>query len=435
MKFSVANIFHFKQQALRWASTFNVSSYLDNNNHQQSSFDCLIASGIKTELISNENSFEQLKEFFEKEKSWLCGFMTYDLKNQIEKLKSENPDGIGMPGMYFFKPEILIRISSPFSSGEGSGVRRNAEIEITAADPANVFAQINSFSIRENSSTTLPIKVNHRISKDDYLKKVACIREHIIEGDVYELNLCQEFFAENCDIEPLQVFEKLNSATQNPFACFLKLKDKFLICSSPERFLKKEGSKLISQPIKGTIRRGKNEQEDDQLKNELHHSEKEQAENVMIVDLVRNDLARSCKPGSVKVEELFGVHSFRNVHHLISTLSGELRNEVHFVDAIKNAFPMGSMTGAPKIKAMELIEHYEETKRGLFSGSVGYITPEGDFDFNVVIRSILYNQSKKYLSFQTGGAIVYDSVPEKEYEETMLKAGAMLKALSVTKSD
>jgi para-aminobenzoate synthetase component 1 len=203
-----------------------------------------------------------------------------------------------------------------------------------------------------------------------------------------------------------------------------------LICASPERFLKKVGNKLISQPIKGTIKRGANEQEDLQQIALLRNSEKERAENMMIVDLVRNDLARSCKAGTVKVEEMFGIYPFKHLFQMISTVSGELKDSVHFIDSIKNAFPMGSMTGAPKIKAMELIEKYEQAKRGLFSSAVGFITPAGDFDFNVVIRSIFYDGTDKRLSFQAGSAITYDSDPHEEYEECMLKVKAILNAIN-----
>ena len=243
------------------------------------------------------------------------------------------------------------------------------------------------------------------------------------------MNFCQEFFIEEAEVNPYALFEKFNAIGKAPFAAFYKFKNKYLICESPERFVTKQGQKLISQPIKGTIKRGSTFEEDEQLKIELFNSPKDRSENVMIVDLVRNDFGKSCKTGSVQVEELFGIHSFEQVHQMISTVVGELDEEIHIIDAIKNAYPMGSMTGAPKIRAMQLIEQYEKTKRGLYSGTVGYITPEGDFDFNVVIRSMIYNADKKYLSYQTGGAIVFDSSPEGEYEECLLKAKGFLEVI------
>jgi para-aminobenzoate synthetase component 1 len=230
-------------------------------------------------------------------------------------------------------------------------------------------------------------------------------------------------------LNPVETYLRLSEISSAPFGAYYKLNDKYLLCSSPERFMKKAGNKLISQPIKGTIKRGGTDEEDIELKHSLLNDVKERAENVMIVDLVRNDLAKSCRPGSVKVEELFGIYTYPTVHQMISTVTGELDEQTHFIDALRNAFPMGSMTGAPKIEVMKLIEYYETTKRGLFSGSVGYITPDGDFDFNVVIRSLFYNEANKYLSYSTGGAITYDSIPEKEYEECMLKAKGIMKAL------
>lgn len=201
------------------------------------------------------------------------------------------------------------------------------------------------------------------------------------------------------------------------------------MCASPERFLKKEKDLLVSQPIKGTAPRGRNAKEDMQLKKELFTDAKERSENVMIVDLVRNDLSHVAAKNSVKVTELFGIYSFSTVHQMISTVTARLGKDYHFTDALRYTFPMGSMTGAPKVRAMQLIEQYEDTRRGLYSGAVGYITPERDFDFNVVIRSILYNKQEQYLGFMAGSAITSGSIPEKEYQECLHKAQAMKKAL------
>jgi len=201
-----------------------------------------------------------------------------------------------------------------------------------------------------------------------------------------------------------------------------------MACASPERYLNKTGSQLVSQPIKGTAKRILNDEvADEKLKEDLHNSVKERAENMMIVDLVRNDLARCCKTGSVKVAELFGIYSFPQVHQMISTVSGVLRDDIPFTSAFKYTFPMGSMTGAPKYKVMQVIDEYEKSRRELFSGTVGYISPNGDFDFNVVIRSLFYNVASRYLSYQTGGAITWDSVAEQEWEELKLKAWALEK--------
>lgn len=420
-EYKIANVSEFKKKTLCWSDQFEQVCYLDNNvysSHAYYSYECLVAVKAIKELKANSgNAFEQLKEFQQQNKgNWLFGFLGYDLKNEIEKLSSKNPDGIQMPDMHFFIPEIIIEINKEYLLIYAS----------TQKEANNIMKEISAINIEQNINSNKKITIHHRTDKLTYLKDVSAIRQHIIEGNVYELNYCQEFYAENCNINPLAVYLRLNEHSAMPFSCYYKLKDKYLMCASPERFLKKEKNKLISQPIKGTIKRGKDKKEDQQLKEKLKNDIKERAENVMIVDLVRNDLARTAVPGTVKVEELFGVYTYPKVHQMISTIVSELKPEIQFLDAIQNAFPMGSMTGAPKIAAMQLIEQYEKTKRGLYSGAVGYIKPDEDFDFNVVIRSILYTAYDQYLSFQVGGAITYDSVPEKEYEECLLKANAIM---------
>ena len=244
------------------------------------------------------------------------------------------------------------------------------------------------------------------------------------------MNFCTEFLATNADINPANTYQQLNKVSPAPFSGYYRLNDKYLISSSPERFLAKRKEKIISQPIKGTIRRGLSENEDILLKHKLKTDKKERAENIMIVDLVRNDLSKTAKRGSVTVEELCGIYSYKYVHQMISTVVSKLDERFDVADVIKTSFPMGSMTGAPKISAMQLIEKFEKSKRGLYSGCIGYISPEKDFDFNVVIRSILYNSSNKNLSFSVGSAITFKSVPENEYEECLLKAKAMIAVLS-----
>jgi para-aminobenzoate synthetase component I len=420
--FNIQEVDVFKKKAFAWASTSEVCCFMDSNNYSQGLFNTygtLIGAGFETQLFkSTDSSFDDLKGFYKKKKDWLFGFLSYDLKNEVEDLSSENIDQLGFPEMHFFQPTTVIEIKST-----------DVKIHVANGSPYTIFQEIQHLEIENiETKTSLP-DLKNRISKTEYLTTVKEIKNHIIEGDVYEMNFCQEFFAEDIEIDPYAVFNALNELSKAPFSCFYKLKNKFLLCASPERYLKKTGNTLISQPIKGTIRRGTNAIEDYQLKTELSKSEKDQAENVMIVDLVRNDLAKICEPGSVKVEELFGIYPFEQVFQMISTVKGNLKKDVHFIDAIKNTFPMGSMTGAPKVMAMQLIEQYEKSKRSLYSGAVGYITPDGDFDFNVVIRSLLYNEEARYISFQVGGAIVYDSIPEQEYEECLLKAKAMLQVL------
>ena len=230
-------------------------------------------------------------------------------------------------------------------------------------------------------------------------------------------------------MDPITIFLELNRISPTPFAAFYKWKDNYVLCASPERFLAKRGNKLVSQPIKGTAKRGGSDEEDKAIKQQLRNHAKELQENVMIVDLVRNDLTRSAKPGTVKTEELFGIYSFNQVHQMISTVVCELQDGISAVQAIRNTFPMGSMTGAPKISSMQLMELYERSRRGIYSGAIGYFSPDNDFDLNVVIRTLLYNSTEKYLSFQTGSAITYHADAEREYEECLLKAKAILEVL------
>ena len=417
----------FKERAFHWATQFGVACYLDSNQYHGivgSDFDCLLAVGVASQLLleNEQGAFDAFKIWVDEQQDWRFGYLTYDLKNDVEpRLSSQNFDGIGFPALHFFQPEVVVEIS-----------KNSLCIHSLTQSPQNIFEKISqTVPLRQSLLTNRQSLVTTpRITRTDYLDTVQAIRQHILRGDIYEMNFCQEFFAEACHLDAPAIFQKLNAIGKAPFSTYYRLHDRYLLCASPERFLKKKGRKLISQPIKGTVRRGLTAEEDALLRQQLYESPKDRSENVMIVDLVRNDLARSCRAGSVQVDELFGVYPFEQVFQLISTVSGELLPDVHPVDALRRAFPMGSMTGAPKLRSMELIEHYEQTKRGLYSGAVGYFRPDGDFDFNVVIRSIFYNAADQYLSFQAGGAIVFDSVPEMEYEESLLKAKGMFKVLS-----
>lgn len=412
----------FLLRALQWASAFDYCSYFTDNSipYPNGAFPHMLAAGAERVWETGNAPFQALTDIHTVHKSWLMGYLSYDLKNEIHQLSSAHPDSTGSPPSLFYKPSHLF-----FFSGE--------EVEVySRSSPEKLYQQILQTPPASPAKPKQPVSLHRHMSKEAYLQKVTAIQQHILEGDCYELNLCQEFSADNIEADPLSLFLQLNKESPTPFATFQRFGSHYLLCASPERFLKKEGSQLISQPIKGTIRRGSTPAEDEQLKHQLRHDEKELAENMMIVDLVRNDLAMSSLPGSVEVSELFGIYSFRQVHQMISTIKSRLRPELTFTEAIRNAFPMGSMTGAPKRKVMELIEQYEHSHRGLYSGAVGFITPEADFDFNVVIRSILYNADTSTLSFQVGGAITYDSVPEKEYEECLLKARAILQVLEAT---
>ncbi len=430
--FPIPENIDFIPSVLNWANnTFNTLTFLNSNQSKRdpySSFDKILAAGIISEIrIQDEKleAFGMLKTFSDQNQDWIFGSMSYDVKNNENKpsqlKKPAKADHIKMPLMHFYIPEIVFVIHKTKLS---IGIAGNAD---TKQQAEKVISDIKNFPVSEKTPKASP-EIKHRVSRKDYLQNAEKIKKHILRGDIYEMNYCIEFFAHD-EIDPLNTYLNLARKNPSPFSCFHKTEDRFLISSSPERFLAKRKNKLISQPIKGTIRRGETPETDEQLKKQLRHDPKERSENIMIVDLVRNDLSRSAEKGTVKVEELCGIYSYPQVHQMISTISCFLHPDRHFTEAIKEAFPMGSMTGAPKISAMQIIDHFETTKRGLYSGAVGYITPEKDFDFNVVIRSILYNSCQKYLSFMTGSALTMASDPEKEYEECLLKARSMAHVL------
>ncbi|WP_202923404.1 anthranilate synthase component I family protein [Pontibacter pudoricolor] len=409
----------FRLKALAWADTFALVAYYHDHNisYPHDGFRHMLAvSGGATKAFDSVNPFESLRQELQKQ-DMLCGYLGYDLKNNIEKLDSKNSDGLGFPTMLFFHPEIILYFNEVSITIECSDAYIQNILETILETPAARAAKPKGVNIQQ------------RVSKEAYIAQVEKVRQHILEGNVYELNYCMEFFAENTSIDPLPLYLALSETSPTPFSGYLKFNENYLLCASPERFLKKTGATIVSQPIKGTIKRGTTPEEDAQLRNQLRHDEKELAENMMIVDLVRNDLSRSCATGTVKVEEMFGTYAFKQVWQMISTITGTIKPGKNLLDVLLGAFPMGSMTGAPKISAMQLIEELEATKRGLYSGAFGYITPDQDCDFNVVIRSIQYNAAQKYLSFMVGSAITYDSDPESEYEECLLKAQAMMNVL------
>ncbi len=405
---------------LSWANRFNICCFLDNHQYYSThqNVECLVAAGAVTIFSPKENILEQLSSFNKEHNDWLFGHISYDLKNELAPLESKHPDHIGFPDIFFFQPETILQLKD-----------NQLIISTLSTDPEIIFSEITNV---QASSIQHPVSVSikSRIKKEEYITILEKLRAHIQRGDCYELNYCQEFYATGVKIDALQVYTQLTTISPNPFSCFYKLDDKYVLCASPERYLQKKGDHILSQPIKGTFKRNlENAEADNELKFQLQQSEKDKSENVMVVDLVRNDLSKICKEGTVKVDELFGVYSFPQVHQMISTITGEVKEGIDLSDILRASFPMGSMTGAPKRRVMELIEQYERTKRGIYSGAVGYISPEKDFDFNVVIRSILYNATNQYLSYLVGGGITFYSDPEKEYAECLLKAEAIKQVL------
>ncbi len=422
--------------AVEAAKDFSYFSILNNNDlnygNDDGQFDFLMAFGAADILnIKNGkgNSFEELHRFHHKNDEIIFGHLSYDLKNELEKLSSKGIDGVRFPLMTFFVPRVMLMIKSGLMKVYISEREGN-----TAKDVADkfLFELKKRYTGKERVSvggTGGRLQVKQRMSKEEYFEKFEKIKEHIRHGDIYEMNFCMESYAEEVELNPFEFYLKYNKVSPAPFSAFYRVGEHFLISGSPERYLKKTGRRIISQPIKGTAPRHPDAERDAASKENLKNSLKERAENVMIVDLVRNDLSRTAKSDSVKVEELCGIYSFRQVHQMISTVSSLLDEKYDFVDVLKTTFPMGSMTGAPKIRAMELIEEYEDTRRGLYSGAVGYIDSKGDFDFNVVIRSVLYNAGNKYLSFITGGAVTSRSLAADEYNECLLKAKGIFEAI------
>ena len=426
-KITIALTQELKAKLVVWAQQYEEVIWLDSNEYQHhySNYSAILAVDALTALKTGfHNAFDRLEEYQNFTNDWLFGYLTYDLKNDIEALSSQNYDGLAFPDLYFFQPKKVFLFKEDTVEIQYLQMVDD-EIESDWNDILNTEIKKEPFHEEHDRG----IKINLRTSKDSYFEKVKKMMWHIQRGDIYEANFCQEFYSDDTSIDPVKSYFHLNEISQPPFAAFLKLHDHYALSASPERYIKKTGTTLLSQPIKGTAKRMNDPVQDEIIKNKLFGDPKERNENIMITDLVRNDLSRVASKGSVTVEELCGLYTFKQVHQLITTITCVVDSRFSNVEMIKKTFPMGSMTGVPKISAMKIIEQLEDTKRGLYSGTVGYFTPNGDFDFNVIIRSILYNASKKYVSYSVGGAITSKSILEDEYEECLLKAKAMREVL------
>lgn len=364
------------------------------------------------------DDFSQFQQFLDTHVGkYVFTCLSYDLKNEMEDLKSENPDMIQFPIVVLWSPDYVVA-SGNFVQGQETKELRSRYIQM-----------LNS--VTEGKPFDQAIEFKNRISRDEYIRSVNQVKEEIQYGNCYELNFCQEFYADNVkELEVNSLFHSIHQQTQAPFSVCMNFEDWSILCFSPERYIKKVGTRLLSQPIKGTIRRGQDEVEDEVLKQRLRGDKKEVSENVMITDLVRNDFARIALKGSVKVEHLCELQTFETLHHLVSSIVCDVDQSLTLGAILRASFPMGSMTGAPKVSVMQLIEKYESFRRGLYSGSVGVIFPDGDFDLNVVIRSLLYHKQKEILSCAVGSAITMKSDPEKEYEECLVKVNKILQFFS-----
>jgi para-aminobenzoate synthetase component 1 len=423
-QFPLVNPAAFKKKLVSFYDAEKHLIYLESNqgNTKYDTYSTLIAAGAVATLTATAgNAFDQLEAFRATHKDWMFGFLSYDLKNELEELESKHQDILEFPDMCFFVPELVFEISE-----------RDVKVHTFISSQTAVeqlIQNIDTHLICDLKTRDNKVILQARDAKEDYLKKAQTFLDHIHRGDIYEANFCTQFYAHEVELNPQKAFYDLNSISEPPFAVYAKLGPYYAISASPERYLKKTGEHLVSQPIKGTAKRSLQPAEDEALKQQLLNDPKERSENVMIVDLVRNDLSKTAVKGSVVVEELFGMYTFKQVHQMISTVTATLDKKYTGMEAIKTSFPMGSMTGAPKISAMDIIEQQESFKRGLYSGAIGYFTPQDDFDFNVVIRTVLYNEEKKSLSFSVGSAITAAAVPEKEYEECFLKANALIDVL------
>ncbi len=403
------------QKTLNWAcQTFPYVAYFcpKDMGHPGGAFEHILFAGS-----------EQLTNLLDQaaDGCYKVGIVGYDQKNQYEQLKSENPILIDLPQQFFFKPSFCLKFFQDQKSAHLFSEHPVDAGELLSMSPINT----NNFASG--------IRLRSHLKESDYLSNVKKIQDHIQQGDVYELNYCQAFSGTFSHMNTLSLYEKLAKKSPMPFSAYFKIGHQVMVSASPERFLKKQGNVLTTQPIKGTKPRGQNPKKDDALVAQLRESEKEKAENLMIVDLMRNDLSKVCEVGSVRVDELFGIYRFKQVSQMISTVSGELKPRVTLGEIFKATFPMGSMTGAPKIRAMELIDEFENFRRGWFSGAFGYVTPSNDFDFSVVIRSIFLDLLSQSMYFAVGSAITSDAIPDEEYRECLLKAKAIQEVLKESK--
>lgn len=397
------------------AEHFDTFSYLNDNEiaYPYGGFKSLIALGTATTFnICTKDDFDwnTLDEYLYNNKGkYIIGYLNYQLKNKIEYFKNELNDTLNFPLVQLYVPQYLfLKEGTTWTAYDKASEDLLSTLSTYQASTPEKIANVSE-SVEQFSHT-------------EYLTIVARIKEELAQGNIYEMNFCNNYTGSYKTVDYIKVYQQLNEISPMPFSALHKHNEYVVVSASPERFIKKENDKLISQPIKGTAAREINEQEDLAQQQGLELSLKERTENIMIVDLVRNDLSKICEGGTVSVKELCRAYTFKKVHQLISTIEGKLEDSnTSFSHIMKAMFPMGSMTGAPKYKAMQLIDELEVEGRGLFSGTLGYIAPNGDFDFNVIIRSILFNEEINTYQYHAGSAITMASDAELEYQECRIK--------------
>ncbi|GAA0087014.1 aminodeoxychorismate synthase component I [Clostridium sp. CTA-7] len=355
--------------------------------------------------------------------SGAIGYISYDTGRIIENLPNTSSEDFNISDMKFiFYKNIIIFDLDKNKQYITSISDNNWDKEIDLIEEKIKFARE---IIEETFEESNKIFISN-FEKEEYKKAITKLKNYIISGDVYIANLTQRFYTENKE-GSFEIYKKLRTINKAPFAAYMNFEDFQVISSSPERFMEINKGKVVTRPIKGTRPRGSNKEEDLRNSLELMNSEKDKAELLMVVDLERNDLSKVCKPHSVKVTELFKLETYATVFHLVSTVEGELKDNVSAVKCIKECFPGGSITGTPKIRAMEIIEELEKVKRNFYTGSIGYFDFRGNADFNIAIRTIIKKDNKAY--FGVGGGITYDSIEEDEYNETLDKAKALMRVL------
>jgi para-aminobenzoate synthetase component 1 len=402
------------------AKQHEVVMYLDSNNYPDTNgvFNWAILIGATNIFETNAISpdpWKELASFIQNKKSPILGsFLTYDVKNCRENLQSSNEDKTGFPLVACWEPLAIIA-----EKRDGQGLFYGKYEEFL----------VPSETLEEKTFHFENISFVPQLTKAEYLLGFDKIQQALQNGDIYEMNYCQHFSSTVAYIDPIELYKKLNTISPAPFSSLLKYKESWLICSSPERFLLKKNNELLSQPIKGTSKRFANEHENNAAMLQLKENPKEINENIMIVDLVRNDLSHFAIKNGVHVLELCKVYTFATVNHMISTIKATVKNESEPTEILAKAFPMGSMTGVPKINALEIADALENFQRRLYSGSIGYFTNSGDFDFNVVIRSLTWNAQNGYISLSAGSAVTIKANGKDEYNECMLKAEALFNSL------
>jgi para-aminobenzoate synthetase component 1 len=395
----------------------NHFTFLPPNSNERQAY---IAWGKKDAFVLSENNTEdiqKLNEWLAKKTSPVFGYISFEAKKLFEKNSYQNNCSDGSDLIYFFEPKHI------WKEENGKWIALTKEEPNERSVIEDFLSEYKNVEITRTGEKLVFETLESEVT---YVEKIQNILNQIQQGQYYETNFCMPLQASGELKEAFAHFSKMNNATEAPHAAYFNGDLIQLLCTSPERFIQKEGNKLISQPIKGTIRRGRNSEEDEQNKALLQSSEKERSENIMIVDLVRNDLSRIATKASVNVKSLCELHTFKTLHHLISTVEAQLPSKISFTEILAATFPMGSMTGAPKISAVKHMEELEVLDRGIYSGSFGVIEPNGNFDFNVIIRSAVYNKEKKQTTIKVGSAITNASNAKAEYEECLLKAASTL---------